>query len=206
MEYNNITEIAYKALLSQNFTTFPLDLTAFSVNNCYIISFQKYAQLTNISVQELTADFAFSDGYFIPNIHGKMLILYNSISSPARLNFTIAHELGHALLKHKGSNIIYESEANFFASELLMPTAIINYLIEAETKINKEFLIDFFGVSSSAAEIKLKYIKKSLILHTRLDSAICSKFSKQIRKYSKKLAETDLKNSEQLDKYEHYFF
>lgn len=72
-------------------------------------------------------------------------ILYNENDSQQRKRFTIAHELGHFVLKHNAvevyqpeliefkSKIPHEIEANTFAAELLMPSFAINL----ETEINK---------------------------------------------------------------------
>ena len=77
----------------------------------------------------------------------KWAIVVNSAHPPVRQRFTIAHELGHALLHHysaphadgrlgvffrdadssKGS-VRHEIEANQFAAELLMPEELIRML------------------------------------------------------------------------------
>jgi len=81
------------------------------------------------------------EGALVPNpkVKGEWGILYNSaISSKGRINFTLGHEFGHYLLhRHRSGDPIYcsrqdmwdwdsaygmmESEANRFASQLLMP-------------------------------------------------------------------------------------
>lgn len=57
------------------------------------------------------------------------IVVYNSTHPSVRNRFSIAHEIGHLLLKHSFKNDIFclksrdprEVEANMFAAELLMP-------------------------------------------------------------------------------------
>lgn len=62
----------------------------------------------------------------------KATIFINSQRPDERKLFTLAHEIGHFLLGHNGTNFridrdiyknkdVYETEANFFAAALLMP-------------------------------------------------------------------------------------
>lgn len=74
----------------------------------------------------------------------KVMIISNQIDDYGRKRFTIAHELGHIFL-HQGSHscrnnyfslaynkILKESEANMFASELLMPGSVLRRLSQNE--------------------------------------------------------------------------
>lgn len=100
-------------------------------------------------------------------------IVLNPALSKTRLRFTAAHELGHLLLDHKHlkachGNTREEREANAFAAELLMPTKIIQSIIERGKRYSMnpipEVLAPQFGVSLTAMEIRLQ---ESLIVgHT----------------------------------------
>lgn len=48
---------------------------------------------------------------------------------PAARRFSIAHEIGHHVLRHEGERAKVEPEANAFASELLIPRAELNAAI-----------------------------------------------------------------------------
>ncbi len=64
------------------------------------------------------------------------LILYDgSVSNKPRINWTIAHEIGHALLSHRTASGRSEREANLFAASLLMPEAVIRYLDHREGRL-----------------------------------------------------------------------
>src|SRR5579864_1748252 len=74
------------------------------------------------------------DGYLARRPDGQLAIRYSSDSSPTRVRFTIAHEIGHLVIADetecplegpvaRGPNrdAIVERLANRFASEILMP-------------------------------------------------------------------------------------
>ncbi|WP_027528680.1 ImmA/IrrE family metallo-endopeptidase [Bradyrhizobium sp. Ec3.3] len=108
-----------------------------------------------------------------PKAKGEWGIIYNSsIKSKGRINFTLAHELGHYLLHRQGEPIFCskrdmwawdseygarEAEANRFASVLLMP--FDDFRVHTETfrrptLSDFEFLRDRYEVSVTAAILK----------------------------------------------------
>jgi Zn-dependent peptidase ImmA (M78 family) len=118
---------------------------------------------------------------FLYREEGQAVIGVNTRHSPARQNFTIAHELGHLLLHDQEQLHVdhefrvrlrsdvssqgtdeAEQEANFFAASLLMPRGFIE-----RDLANKEYVDllddDFlhalarkYGVSAQALAIRLK--------------------------------------------------
>ncbi len=136
---------------------------------------------------------------------GRYIIFYNQDMPPVRIIFSIAHEIGHIVLGHdieliteyrKKKDLRFkqlygqsEVEANYFAACLLMPEAIINRLKSLGCYITKEFLQSSFGVSESAAEIRIKTLRRNSQRYVSywnkdksLDSAVMQKFSDFIRK------------------------
>ena len=84
---------------------------------------------------------------------------------PARMNFTVAHELGHILLNHftytdnsLNMNYIMEREANTFVDELLMPTEFILWHGCGAKEIE-----EIYEVSATAAKNKMLYIKSNAL-------------------------------------------
>ena len=55
-------------------------------------------------------------------------VIYRVDGNPARLRFTLAHELGHRLLGHTGGDAAEEREADTFASHLLCPEPVVQRL------------------------------------------------------------------------------
>ena len=83
------------------------------------------------------------------------LILYRDGMQIGRRNFTIAHELGHLLLKHSSSDASAEREANLFAESLLIPSSFV-VLLERKTgkRLLPEEMLRYFPVSLSVCRIK----------------------------------------------------
>lgn len=130
------------------------------------------------------------------------LLLYNSNTREKiveRIGFSIAHELGHIFLKHhlakyssdklvKTDNLIEildstaEEEANFFASELLMPMAKLNFFADGNLHLNInnaydhglaiDFIKNIFEVSTpSATNMLSRFVKiKDYIKPNRVES------------------------------------
>lgn len=85
-----------------------------------------------------------------------------------RQRFTIAHEIGHAVMGHGSSprdtSQLYskynyleeERDANDFAAELLMPNKIVNFLIHEKKIVTINELCSMLDVSQSAMRIKLE--------------------------------------------------
>lgn len=92
---------------------------------------------------------------------GKWYIFYNDTIGYGRINYTIMHEIGHIVLNHKESNIITETEANFFAKYTLVPPAILHNL-HCDTSDEMSFISDVFGVSYTEAIYAKDYYEKWL--------------------------------------------
>lgn len=105
-------------------------------------------------------------GYFTID-EGKPTIYYNSEEAESRINFTIAHELGHYVNGDtdvpRDTNLSFdrynhdarEVNANRFAAELLMPDNVVKHLINFERIYSLEKLADRFGVSTGAVHYRL---------------------------------------------------
>ncbi|MGB3366477.1 MAG: ImmA/IrrE family metallo-endopeptidase, partial [Acidaminobacteraceae bacterium] len=108
------------------------------------------------------------DGY-------KVFIKENSVNAN-RLRFTLAHELGHMVIPwhigtiscHIDENIHYEdtsyyeieSDANYFASELLMPSNAIKEICEKEISLEEKIkeAQEQFEVSIPALLLKMQSV------------------------------------------------
>ena len=113
----------------------------------------------------------------LTNVNG-WRIVYNSSNSPGRINFTIAHEFGHYLLhRHALKNGIrcdedalrtwgstankYESEANSFASYLLMPLDDFRKQIKGKPITLELFQLLSSRYATSLTATILKYIEQT---------------------------------------------
>jgi len=98
-------------------------------------------------------------------------IVVNAAENSARQNFTIAHELGHYLLKHyesseytvllRNSNAMkktpMEQEANCFAANLLVPSMFLREYINNFPFITDLQLARLFGVSVDVIRFRRLY-------------------------------------------------
>ena len=76
------------------------------------------------------------------------LIAYNDRKPQKRIRFSLMHELGHHVLKHKNDTSENENEANFFANNTLAPRIAIYYAkIKTESQASR-----LFHISSPAAQ------------------------------------------------------
>lgn len=83
-------------------------------------------------------------------------IAFNENDPWCRRRFTISHEIGHLLLGHtctEGSGTTNETEANIFASELLMPISILKGDYSRIKKIPE--LAKLYRVSQQAMSYRL---------------------------------------------------
>lgn len=138
-----------------------------------IRSYTWYSNKYNVSFQDLIELTDSDEGccWYFKDL-GRYLILYNDlVQNKGRIRWTIAHELGHYILKHneitnkailtrsslsdKEYNI-FESEANCFARELLAPSPVLRS-IGGE---NPFFISYLCGISLEAATNVYNFLKQ----------------------------------------------
>src|SRR5690606_21023092 len=139
---------AYKLLIMLNATQLPLKVKSIEkyFPNLKIKTYEWLAKKRNLSIYEVY-EFAQSDEgccWYNPATH-QYMILYNNDSRlklPTRQRWTIAHELGHFILRHNeimGNKAIIarnnltddeyealETEADCFARSLLAPPYVLS--------------------------------------------------------------------------------
>lgn len=108
------------------------------------------------AIKEGQVDFSESFSGTYLKINDTFFIIYNDTHSIERQRWTIAHEIGHIILNHKLSNETSEAEANYFAKQLLIPLAVLNYY--KANSVNK--ITELFNVSSEAASYRLKDLER----------------------------------------------
>ena len=158
IDFKSIISKAYETLILQEKLTFPLDIFSIKLNkNIKIISFEELAIKSNNSYEQIKEMSQGADAYEYEH-NGLLLIVYdNRINSIGRIRWSIAHEYGHIVLKHKKQCDKNEVEANFFAANLLLPECILKELLQKRGDITKEYLKDKFSISEESAE---KYLSR----------------------------------------------
>ena len=118
-------------------------------------------------LNDISGSFEYED-----DIDGKRpVITYNINDSQVRQRFTVAHELGHFAFNDASEGKVFrdssknftmdnydpvEVRANKFASELLMPSEVVDGLIEKRNITSPAILAAKFSVSSAAMHYRLK--------------------------------------------------
>lgn len=152
-----------------------------SEENGFFIDVYKIAKILGISIEE---DFITDDSGKYDS--KQKIITINEFEPEYRQRFTIAHELGHAVLGHPGISLRtpklekykdvvekgHEVMANKFAAELLMPRKLIlnimNELIDEKSWDSKSLdndqvdeLISLTANKLNVSEISMKYSVKN---------------------------------------------
>ena len=97
------------------------------------------------------------------------VIYVNAEDAPHRQMFTVAHELGHFILEHESSEVLYrfstpidkdpvEQEANCFAANLLVPEKMLKAIMKKcrLVKTDLDLLSKLFGVSTVVIKFRFK--------------------------------------------------
>lgn len=104
-----------------------------------------------------------------------------------RINWTLAHEVGHVMLGHLKDDVKEEVEANAFASELLMPELII---LELRRRLGRTVcpyeISRLFGVSQRAAECRMAQIERKSKFSPYLKRELMDKYQTNINDYVEK--------------------
>lgn len=181
INFQKCTDKAYEILLEQHGNV-PIKVRELTLDLPILFdSLQNYSSITNIPVSQLTANQKADNGFLYR--HGNFIIvLHNELHCKQRTNFTDGHELGHIVLGHKKDSADEEIEANFFSSQVLMPTALIRYLHQNNIRINEYALRKFFGVSKPAALKKINTLKRYSCAH-RWDDDLIKKYQDSLDRY-----------------------
>jgi len=185
---------ARELLLQQDITSFTLDIPRMRFKETIIFdTFQNYVKLTGLSASTFNQ---LKDGCTILKNDTHIILTHKQIpiklhrSSPLkqnrRINWTLAHEVGHIILGHTKDGEEEERAANSFASELLMPELVI---LELQRKLNRSLtptqISKLFSVSESAAITRVKQIEKKEFFSAVLKKEIMEKYKKLIDDYVK---------------------
>lgn len=117
----------------------------------YLCTFDQAADVLNLDDDELDRLSGGADAFTFREMHGgreRYVVCYRTGGNPARLNFTLAHELGHIVLHHQDTGPAAEAEADCFASHLLCPEAVLH----ASVCCSAEVLAQLCYISRPAAE------------------------------------------------------
>ncbi len=159
MDYKRSRDIAWQILIENQIKELPVNIELICHRkNINLFKYeQSYHLLAGLSLSEhLLDNDAFSIG---------AMVFYDSEQSPERIRFSIAHEIGHIVLHASKCNqdkpTVYnrepshgdaplEKEANIFASRLLAPLCVLQFLNVNSAKEISEIC----GISYTAAKFR----------------------------------------------------
>jgi Zn-dependent peptidase ImmA (M78 family) len=205
IDYSDIQIKAYKILLDSPKVSIPiaLDDIISCIPGLYLCSYSFYAYNKKIHLNDVINEFNTDEGVLISvNIDNSQLkehiIYYNDKKDSLRIRWTIAHELGHYILKHreKTNEIVkkngfisknerkkQEIEANHFAKHLLAPFPLISEIYDTYGEISEKTLKEIFEINHTPVSYIMENwdkIKKYKKLRKKID--LTHKFSKNLKK------------------------
>ena len=126
--YEEIKKIVADIIDKYKISAIPLDV--FALAKRMDIRLVRFSDLTdkdweNLSNNGITQNlpsffFAYQDKW---KMH--YVIYYNDRLNSGRIRFSILHEIGHIVLKHRQDSDLAEAEANFFAKYMIAPPVLV---------------------------------------------------------------------------------
>lgn len=156
-ELERAATLAYRVLLRRQVTALPVRPLPI-LRACHataVMTYDEAAETLSLPPEVLERRFAHADAFTLRRQVGEQLcylVLYRPDGHPARLNFTLAHELGHRLLGHTGVDAAEERAADVFASHLLCPRPALRRLARRFQPLYAEQVAAVCYVSLSAAQ------------------------------------------------------
>ena len=104
LTYEELRNLAYDFLNEYTDGQLPINLVSIidKINNLHLLKYTTFAKQHNLSMSEVIAFLQSDDGaLWYQYSTDTYILLYNdTIASKERIRFTIAHELGHYVLRH----------------------------------------------------------------------------------------------------------
>ena len=184
-DYNRAATLAALTLIKLGVTTTPVHPEALirRCKNTRLMSYADYCRLPNIASQ-------FPDAIDKPHPEALTqvyergnetwwLVYYDSkMIHGDRWQFSMAHELGHIVMRHHGHDPAEEDEADFFAAHLLLPRAIVAELISQEIPLLE---VNLYNLSNaSRACLWMMQESEPSIINPRYNSILRQRFHAHI--------------------------
>lgn len=147
-DYNAATNAAYKLIAERD--CFSIETNVFAIaeqlNKCRVCSYGLTNFLFGIPLEVLLSN---SEYGFSIKKNDKRIIYFNEKMPLPCIRFTLAHEIGHAVLGHNDEDDpATEKEANCFARNLLCPLPIANTL----ELVTEDDYVSVFNISPKMAQ------------------------------------------------------
>lgn len=150
-------EMACRALVRMNSRELPVrPLAILRRCRCTVVfTYEEAAERLDMSPEEFARRCYGADAFTVRGGDTPCYVVcYRNGGNPARLNFTLAHELGHILLGHRENAAAEEAEADCFAQQLLCPAPVLRRLAKT-APLTPERVAAACYVSMDAARARL---------------------------------------------------
>lgn len=200
MNYAKSRDLAWKLLISNNISSLPIDIE--KICRAERITLFSYSSgkhfIKELGLEKHISD---NDAFSIDSV-----IFYNESTSRQRQRFSIAHELGHIFLHINNGATVYnrepspnddpiETEANIFASRLLAPLCVLQFLNLNSPKEISEYCDISYSAAllrfSRLCEIRKRNSERNktknhgTFLLSRLERKVIENFKEYIEKNKK---------------------
>lgn len=184
LRHNQCENLAYLTLLNAQITTLPVNLDQIIKDNQIIaLGYNKDENALNLFNLPTNN----KDGFCI-KYKNNYIICYNDQISEHRQHWTIAHEIGHIVLKHQIFPINnFEREAHKFAQNLLCPLIAFT-LCNINTA---KTAMQVFNVSEQAAQIALKNYLDAFALNRLYTNPFELAFAEKLQPFAEKYKATN---------------
>lgn len=156
-DYDRAAEMAFRALIRMDSGELPVRPLSM-LHRCRrtaVFTYEEAAERLNMPQEVFTRRCYGADAFTVRGGEGPCYVVcYRSGGNPARLNFTLAHELGHILLGHQENAVAEEAEADCFAQQLLCTAPVLRRLAET-APLTPERVAAACYVSLDAARARL---------------------------------------------------
>jgi len=181
-DWASITSLAYLTLIELDLREFPIPKNKIKCKGVKIVSYQKYAEKTGLSIEQITLGHEMEDAFLLKGLRPNLnLILYDKEKYDARMKHTLWHEIGHIKRNHSVHGEREEIEAHFFSAQANAPNVVIKAISQRGYKIDVKLLMEHFGLSEESAKKKMEYLGKYAFDHTNeFDDTLSLQFSDYI--------------------------
>lgn len=177
-DFGHAQDCAYKTVYDSNQESLPLSIKKLikSFPNLYLQKYTVFAKKRELSLQETFEILDSEEGCLWRRNDNTYIILYNDlVKNTGRIRFTLAHELGHFILKHHEKTDktilsryslsddeydVFEKEANYFAKRLLAPVPLIDLYTANWNEINADTIEWAFDVSRTVSHFIINELSK----------------------------------------------
>lgn len=156
-DWRRVERMAWRVLLARKITTLPVEPLSIlkACRDTRVMTAREAAEELGLPQEQLERLLDGADALTMRRQHqGRphYVVIYRNDGHPARLRFTLAHELGHRLLGHNGGDAAEEREADHFASHLLCPEPVVAHLRACCASLPLQSLAVGCYVSASCAK------------------------------------------------------